>query len=98
MRADYDSQANAIQISLVDAATADRAEKIGEPLAAVVAIADNVAVAVDLLCPDLGIEVPLREAAERNGLDAEELIAAAQAALAAPDRVVTVAVGIRAAA
>jgi hypothetical protein len=41
---------------------------------------------------------PLRAAAERYGLDAEALIAAARAALAAPDRAVTMDVAVRAAA
>jgi len=40
----------------------------------------------------------LRVAAERYRLDAEALIAAAQAALAAPDRTVVLDVGVRAAA
>ena len=41
---------------------------------------------------------PLRKAAERYDLDAEALIAAARASLAAPDRVVTLDVAVRAAA
>jgi hypothetical protein len=38
----------------------------------------------------------LRAAAERHNLDPEALIAAAQAALAAPDRTITLDVAIRA--
>jgi hypothetical protein len=44
------------------------------------------------------IDEPLRAAAERYDLDAEALIAAARAALAAPDRAVTLDVAVRAAA
>ncbi|HEU5141979.1 MAG TPA: hypothetical protein VFU04_02360 [Solirubrobacterales bacterium] len=53
---------------------------------------------VELLYPDLGVEEPLRAAADRFGLDAEALIAAARAAIAAPDRVVTLEVAVRTAA
>lgn len=98
IKADYDSQGNTLQITLQDVDHADRGDKIGEPLSAVVAIANNEAVAIDVLAPDLGVEKPLRAAAEKHGLDAEALIAAAQAALAAPDRLVTLDVGVRAAA
>lgn len=45
-----------------------------------------------------GFEEPLGVAAKRNGLDAEALVAAARAALAAPDRPVELDVGVRAAA
>jgi hypothetical protein len=64
-----------------------------------VAIAGGKPANVELLYPDLGLEEPLRAAAERYELDAEAfLIAAAQAAIAAPDRVVTLDVAVRLAA
>jgi hypothetical protein len=55
-------------------------------------------VMVDVIGTRHGFEKPLRTAAERNGLDAEALIAAATAAIAAPDRPVRLDVGVRAAA
>jgi hypothetical protein len=44
---------------------------------------------MQLLYPDLGISEPLWAVAERYDLDLEALHAAAQSALAAPDRVVS---------
>jgi hypothetical protein len=93
MRADYDSQANAISIILVDGATAERADT--RDSRAVVALRKERPVEVQLLYPDMGVEEPLRAVAERYGLDPEALIAAANAALAAPDRAVTLEVALR---
>jgi hypothetical protein len=53
-----------------------------------IAIADEQPVNVELLYPNLGIDEALTAAADRFHLDAEALIAAARAALAAPDRIV----------
>jgi hypothetical protein len=63
-----------------------------------IAIASVVPVNVELLYPDLGLEEPLRIAARRYELDAEALIAAARAAIAAPNRTVTLDVAVRSAA
>jgi len=52
-------------------------------------------VALDIIGTDSGFEDSLRIAARRHGLDAEALVAAAQAALAAPDRQVTLDVDAR---
>ena len=98
IRADYDSKANAIAIKLADVEHADYGDPIGDPLSAVVGVANDRAVEVQILHPDLGIEEPLNAAAERYDLDVEALIAAAQAALAAPDRAITLDVAVRAAA
>jgi len=98
MKADYDSNANAISIKLADVKHADYGDPIDERLSAIVAIADGEAIEVQVLCVDVGVEEPLRIVAQRYDLDAEALIAAAQAALAAPDRPVTLDVGVRAAA
>jgi hypothetical protein len=84
MRADYDSEANALSIDLVDAPHWDGSEGVGERVN--VSFADNKPVNVELLYPKLGIEEPLRDAAARYELGVEALIAAAQAAIAAPDR------------
>lgn len=96
MKADYDSEANALSIDLVDVPHWEGSEGVGERVN--VSFADNKPVNVELLYPDLGLEEPLREAAGRYKLDAEALIAAAQAAIAAPDREVTLELAARAAA
>ena len=96
MKADYDSEANALSIDLVDARSWEGSEGVGERVN--VSFADDKPVNVELLYPDLGLEQPLREAAERYELDAEALIAAALAAIAAPDREVTLELAARAAA
>jgi hypothetical protein len=96
MRADYDSRAKAISIDLVAAPRWENCEGVGDRVN--VAIAGGRPVNVELLYPGRGIEEPLRAAAERYGLDAEALIAAARAALAAPDRAVSMDVAVRAAA
>lgn len=96
MRADYDSEANALSIDLVDARRWEGSEGVGQRVN--VAFANGEPVNVELLYPDLGLEEPLHAAADRFELDAEALIAAAQAAIAAPDRAVTLDVAARASA
>lgn len=96
MKADYDSKANALSIDLIEARRWEYSEEVSQQVN--VAIAGGRPVNVELLYPNLGLEQPLRLAAERYDLDAEALIAAAQAAIAAPDRMVTLDVGVRAAA
>jgi hypothetical protein len=93
MRADYDSEANAISITLVQGASAERADD--RHPRAVVALRRGEPVELQILYPDLGVDEPLRKVAARYGLDPEALIAAANAALAAPDRVVTLEVALR---
>lgn len=88
MRADYDSSANAISISIADAPSADRGVQ-AHPRA-IVALAEGRPVEVQLLYPDMGISEPLIAVADRYDLDREALEAAAQSALAAPNRVVSV--------
>lgn len=88
MRASYDSEANAISIELVQGGRAERADQVHSR--AVVALRDDLPIELQLLYPDHGIDEPLRAAAERYALDPESLIAAAAAALAAPNRSVTV--------
>jgi predicted RNA-binding protein len=97
MRADYDSAGDTIQIEL------SRVRKLGhsevvENGAVIVGIHEDRPVMVDVIGTRNDFEGPLRVAAERYELDAEALIAAANAALAAPDRTVTLDVGVRAAA
>jgi hypothetical protein len=95
MRADYDSRANAISIELASEQEAERADQVHPR--AVVALHRNQPVELQLLYPDLGVDEPLHAAASRYSLDSEALIAAAAAALAAPNRSVTVDVAVRSA-
>jgi hypothetical protein len=96
MRADYDSKANAISISLSGAPRAERADQVHSR--AVIALHDDRPVELQILYPDLGIDEPLGAVARAYGLDEEALVAAAQAALAAPDRSITLEVAVRSAA
>jgi len=93
MRADYDTEANAISIELAPDRKAERADQVHPR--AVVALRDSRPIELQLLYPDLGVDEPLAAAAERYALDRQALIAAAAAALAAPDRSVTVDVAVR---
>jgi hypothetical protein len=94
MKADYDSKANAMSIDLVGAASWEYCEKVTDRVN--VAIANGHPVNVEILYPTKGVDEQLRIAAKRYNLDAEALIAAAQAALAAPDRAITLDVAVRA--
>lgn len=93
MRADYDSQANAISIKISLGDKAERSDQV-HPRAVVALRASN-PIELQLLYPDLGIDDPLQAVAERYALDAQALIAAAAAAFAAPNRSVTVDVASR---
>lgn len=92
MRADYDSEGDTIQVELERVGKLDRGVEV-ENGAVVVGIYEDRPVMVDVI-GTRGFERPLRIAAERYELDAEALIAAARAALAAPNRTVMLDVGI----
>ncbi len=96
MQADYDSTANAISITVADTKRADHSDEVHPR--AIVALLDERPVEVQLLYPNLGISEPLAAVADRYGLDYEALAAAAQSALAAPDRVISLEVAARSAA
>lgn len=96
MRAHYDSKANAISISLSRQARAERADQVHPR--AIVALHDDRPVELQLLYPDLGVDQPVGAAVGAHGLDQEALTAAVRAALAAPDRSVTLDVAVRSAA
>jgi hypothetical protein len=83
----YDSEANAISIALVPGARAEEAD--ARHPRAIVALRDGEPVELQILYPDLGFEESLRAAAQSYGLDHGALVAAVQAALAVPDRAVT---------
>lgn len=96
MRADYDSKADTIQIEL---APTDRLDRDDAAVAGIiVGIREERPVLVDVIDTRSGVEERLRNTAGRYELDAEALIAAARAALAAPDRTVTLDLAVRAAA
>ncbi|HZV72673.1 MAG TPA: hypothetical protein VFF79_03065 [Conexibacter sp.] len=86
MRADYDSKANAISITLVPVEHAERADQVHER--AIVALHDGYPVELQVLYPDLGVEEPIAAVVGRYDLDRGALEAAARSALAVPDRVV----------
>ncbi len=94
MKADYDSKANALSIDLVEVSRWEYSDEVQSRVN--VAIAGGRPVNVELLYPDLGLEEPLRAVASRYALDFEALVAAARAAIAAPDRLVTLEVSVRA--
>jgi hypothetical protein len=97
MRADYDSKGDTIQIELEPSSRLDYGEDV-ENGSVIVGIRDERPVMVDVIGTGSDIQRPLRAAAKRYDLDAQALIAAAQAALAAPDRTITLDVALRAAA
>lgn len=97
MRADYDSEGDTIQIELEPVRKLGHSEDV-ENGAVIVSIHEDRPVMLDVIGTRNGFEDSLRVAAERYELDAEALIAAARAALAAPDRTVTMGVAARVAA
>ena len=96
MKAEYDSQADAIGIRLIQV-DEDRLPARGQQVheRGTVAVIAEEPVDVEILYPDLGIDDPLEVIAARFDLDLESLRAAARSALEAPDRVVTVEVAVR---
>ncbi len=97
MRADYDSEGDTIQIELESVDRLDFGESVQDG-AVIVHFLGKRPVIVDVIGTGSDFEKPLRIAADRYDLDAEALIAAARAALAAPDRAVTMDIAVRAAA
>ena len=85
--------ANAISIAIADAASADASDEVHAR--AIVALTDGRPVEVQLLYPDAGTAEPLAAVAARYDLDVDTLNAAAQSALAGPDRVISLEVGDR---
>lgn len=94
MKADFDSEANALAIELIDVDRWDDGHGFDEDYCNL-GFSKGRLVYIGLLCPKDNLHL-LRAVSESYELDAEELIAAAQAALAAPDRAVTVSVRLAA--
>lgn len=86
MRADYDSEADALDIELTPFDRYERQEQVHDSWCTV-GFSDGQLVDVELLTPAGHLDL-LDVVAERYALDAAGLRAAAQAALAAPDRIV----------
>lgn len=86
MKADYDSQADALDIELFPFRYFERQEVVDDSFC-VVGFADGRPAAIELLNPATHLDL-LDVAASRFDLDASVLRAGAQAALAAPDRAV----------
>jgi hypothetical protein len=97
MRADYDSEGDTIQIDLEAVGRLDYGDD-GVDDRIVVGIRDEKPVRIDLIGTQGDINGPLQATASAYGLDAGALIAAAQAALAVPDRQIVLDVSVRAAA
>jgi hypothetical protein len=97
MRADYDSEGDTIQIDLELVDQLDYGDdEVDERI--VVGVRAERPVRIDVIGTSGDIEGPLRAAGRAYDLDAGPLIAAAQAALAVPDRQIVLDVGVRAAA
>lgn len=96
MRADYDSEANALSIDLVEVPRWDDGEEIDDTYCNV-ALSQGRAANVELLNPHDHLDL-LAVVAERFALDPLALRIVAEAALAAPDRPVTLDIGAREAA
>jgi uncharacterized protein YuzE len=86
MRADYDSKADALMIELRQVERFDRGEQVDDDYCNVGLVDDHV-VALELLYPAERLDL-LKVAARRYELDGTALLAAAKAAVAAPDRLV----------
>jgi uncharacterized protein YuzE len=96
MRADYDSEADALSIELRRAEHLDHEEQVDDDYCNV-GFVDEGVVAVELLGPARHLDL-LDVVARRYDLDGTALVAAAQAAPAVPDRLVSMDIAERAAA
>jgi len=91
MKVDYDSEADALSIDLIEVDRWDFGEEI-EETSCTVAMRDGQPVNVELLSPAKNL-AQLEVAARRFDLDPQALLAAARAGLSVPDRPVTVEIG-----
>jgi hypothetical protein len=91
MRADYDSEADVLAIDLRAFEHYERQEHVDDDYC-VVGFAAGEPVRIALLSPEAHIDL-LVTTAKRYELDGTALVATAQAALAAPDRIVELKVG-----
>lgn len=94
MRAEYDSEADALAIDLIAEARAAWAEEIDGRCNMAVTEAGE-PVSLEILYPAMGMDGPIQAAAARYGLDEEALLIAARASVAAPDREIIIEVRAR---
>jgi hypothetical protein len=94
MRAEYETQTDSIAIELTSGGRADHGDD--SVPGAVVHLRGGRPVAIDLIGVRSGVDAALVAVSAAHGLDRESLLAAARAALAAPDRVVELDVHARA--
>jgi hypothetical protein len=87
VKADYDSEADALSIDLIEVDRWDDGVGIDDDFCNI-AFSQGRPANVELLCPAENLSL-LAVATERFGIDSKALLAAARAALAAPDRAVT---------
>lgn len=95
MTADYESAYDTIQITLGEVDHLNGGSEVIENGAVVVGYCEGRPAMIDILSTRSGFEKALSVAAERNDLDAQALIAASKAAIAAPDRPIRLDVGAR---
>ena len=88
MKAYFDSEANAVSIDLLDVDHWDDGDEFDEYYCTVAFSRDRLA-NIGLLYPSEKLHL-LEDVADHYGLDATQLIAAARAAIAAPDRKVAI--------
>ncbi len=92
MKADYDSEGDTVQIDLETVDHVDYGnDEVDDGL--VISICNGRPVRIDVIGTGGDLEASLRRAGDHYGLDSEALLAAAQAAVAAPDREVVLDVG-----
>jgi uncharacterized protein YuzE len=91
MRADYDSKADALDIELVRFELLEGEDSVDDTYCQV-GFANGAPACIELLNPAEQLDL-LSVVAERYELDGDTLLAAARAALAAPDRLVELKVG-----
>jgi hypothetical protein len=88
MKADYDSQADAVSIDLLDVDRWDDGGEFDEDYCTIAFSKGRIA-NIGLLCPTKNFHL-LEAVAQRYNLDPDRLVATVKAALAAPDRTVTI--------
>ena len=96
MRADYDSEADALDIELVRFERLEGQDSVDDTYCQV-GFSGGAPASIELLSPADHLDI-LEVVAGRYDLDGGGLLAAAKAALAVPDRVVDLEVGVRIAA
>jgi uncharacterized protein YuzE len=94
MKVDYDSEADALSIDLRVTHRWDEGDSVDPGEQCNLSFSEGHVANVELLSPDRHLDL-LSIAAERFDLDAQALLAAAQAGLAAPDREIVIYVGRR---